>query len=159
MEVYSEAGELLWVNPFIGLALEEAIGRLVRREPFLSMAAASVARTQVMPIKRQEVETEIGQWINQGHTADEIKDHLVQTHGFDPKVADRLLRDFSKREVASGRALELIRHFADQLEGYYEGDEFLEAVAEDSEQSLDLVKQVLGGTHEQGRGPRQSGAH
>lgn len=159
MEVYSEAGELLWVNPFIGLALDEAIDRLLRREPLPSMAAASEARTHAVPIKRQEAEAEIRQLIHQGRAAEEIKDQLVQARGFDPKVADRLLRDFSKREAASGRALELIRHFAEQLEDYYEGDEFLEAVAEDSGQSLDLVRQVLGGTHEQGRGPHQSGAH
>ncbi len=53
----------------------------------------------------------------------------------------------------------IVRHCAEQLEGYYKGVEFFEAVAEDSGQSLDTVRKVLRDSPEEGRGPSRSGAH
>ncbi len=77
-------------NPIIGLSLEEAISQLKRKEPFQAKATPGETRDDATPSKRQQVEAEIWHLISQGPSADEIKDHIARTYGFDLKVASRL---------------------------------------------------------------------
>ena len=159
MEVYSEDGDLIWVNPFIGMSLEEAVDKLMRKEPFQAKAALIGTGTTVALSKRQEVEADIRHLISQGLSANEIKDHLTQTRGLDLKVASRLFDGFMARKEPAQEVQAIVRQFAEQLEGYYEGDEFLAAVAEDSGQSLDTVRKVLSEATEEGRGIGRSVTH
>jgi hypothetical protein len=159
MEVFSEAGDLIWTNPFIGMSLEEAIGKLRRKEPFQARATPPGATNGVAPGKRQEVEAEIRHLVGQGLSADEIQGHLARTRGLDLKVASRLYDGFLARNEPSPEVQAIVRHWAEQLEDYYAGEELFRAVAEDSGQSLDTVRKVLGGAPEEGRGPSRGGAH
>jgi hypothetical protein len=159
MEVFSEAGDLIWTNPFIGMSLEEAIGKLRRKEPFQARATPPGATNGVAPGKRQEVEAEIRHLVGQGLSADEIQGHLARTRGLDLKVASRLYDGFLARNEPSPEVQAIVRRCAEQLRDYYLGEEFFVAVAEDSGQSLDTVRKVLSEAPEEGRGPSRDGAH
>ena len=41
------------------------------------------------------------------------------------------------------RLSSLVRHYAEEFEGLYEGEEFLQVVAEASEQSVETVRKIL----------------
>ena len=159
MEVYSEAGDLIWTNPYIGMSLEEAIGKLRRKESFQVKATPPVITNGVAPTKRQEVEAEIRHLVGQGLPADEIQGRLARTRGLDLRVASRLYDRFLARNEPSPEIQAIVRHCAEQLEDYYAGEELFVAVAEDSGQSLDTVRNVLSEAPEEGRGPGRGGAH
>lgn len=159
MEVYSEAGDLIWTNPIIGISLDEAISKLMRKEPLQAKVTPIETRNNAAPSKRQEVEGEIRHMIGQGLSADEIMVHLARTRGFDLKIARRLYNAFRTGNEFSQEILTIVRRYAEQLEGYYEGEELFEAVADESGQSLDIVRKVLSGSLEVGKGPGRSGAH
>jgi len=143
MEVYSEAGDFIWANPFIGMSLEEAIKKLVQREPFQARVTQVAARNDVAPGKRQQVEAEIGDLASKGLSAEEIQSHTARTRGPEPKVASRLYDGFITSREPSPEIQTIVRHFAEQLKDYYAGEEFFVAVSEDSGQSLDTVRKVL----------------
>jgi hypothetical protein len=152
MEVYSEAGDFIWANPFIGMSLEEAINKLVLKEPLHARANPVAAWNEVVPGKRQQVEAEMGELVSKGLSAEEIQTHLARTRGLELKVASRLYDRFIAREEPSSEVQIIIRHFAEQLKDYYSGEEFFVAVSEDSGQSLDMVRTVLSETPRRGQG-------
>jgi hypothetical protein len=165
MEVYSDNGDLIWSNPYIGMTLEEAIDKVRNAEVFRTKGAPEApmaapqdstvpfqtpaqgpteASQQVVQDKRQQVEGTIRQVYGQGMTDGEIKAHVARTHGFDIKVASRLVEDFKKRNEPTQEIQKLVRGFAAQYDGLgYEGDDLFEVVAEDSGVGLDMVRRVL----------------
>lgn len=166
MEIYSEAGDLLWTNPYMGMTLEEAIKAVRTAELTRSMPAASAPQAapvakvtpHAQPVlgvaepgafqgdKQAMVAGTIRQLVGQGADAEEVVLALARTHGFDGKVARRLFEDFRKRTEPPQEAREIVLRLVTQYEGMgpdYEGDALVEIVSEDSGLPQDLVRRVL----------------
>ena len=151
MEVYSELGDLLWTNPYIGMTLEDAIADLKRASVFRTPVAAppapiavlpppapeekfvpfvtpamgpAEASTQFVADKRKAFESDIRLFLAQGMPEDEIRAQLARSRGCDIKVANRMYDDFRKRNEPSQEIQTIVRHFASEFDGLYEGDEY-----------------------------------
>jgi len=145
LEVYSEDGERIWTNPFIGMTLEEAIACLERGDRFLSKVSLPVAKSNSVRLNRQVVDEEIRNLVEQGCPDEEIQAHLILTRGMDQMVIDRLIHAFRSRTEYSAEIQALVRHCARLFAPYFEGEELCRAVAEASGQGMDVVQGVLKG--------------
>ncbi len=143
MEVYSEVGDLIWTNPFIGIPLEEAIAKCTSGESFFTTCPSTSIKNAAPPMKRRLIEADLGYLIALGLPGSEVKAQIARMHGFELKIASRLYDAHQAKPIHQTEIQEVVRHYAAQLEGLYEGDEFLKVVAEDSGQSIDQVREVL----------------
>ena len=144
IEVYSEACDRIWTNPFIGMTLEEAIASLQRSDRFQTKPHLHAPRFNQVQVNRQEVEVEIRRLVAQGVPAEGLKSRLALTRGMHPMVADRLVSDVLARKEYSPEVQTLVRDCAQRFAQYFEGDELVRAIAEASGQALDVVSGVLG---------------
>ncbi|GEM_PF-2245924 len=150
MEVYSEVGQRIWTNPFIGMTLEEAIVGLQRSERFQTKSFQPAPRLNQVMVNRQEAEVAIRSFIAQGISEEEIKSRLALTQGIHPMVADRLVSDLRTRKEYPLEVLTIVRECAERFEPYFEGELLLRAIAEASGQALEVVSSILGArSHQQ----------
>ena len=145
LEVYSEAGDLIWTNPFIGMTLEEAIAALQRSERFQTKVILPPPRPSKPRDSRQEVEAEINQLVAQGLSEEEIKSRLESTRGLHPVVADRVVVDVLARNSYSPMVQAAIRDCAHRFGEILEGGEPVRAVSKATEQEISVVHRILRG--------------
>ena len=143
LEVYSELGQRIWTNPYIELSLEEAITRLRGNGQFQTKVHALVPKFNSVCVNREEVYKEIRGLIGQGCSDEEIRAHLGLTRGIGPKMANRLVQDFHNQKEHTPEIKALVHHCAQDFASYFEGDELVQAVAEASGQSREIVLSLL----------------
>lgn len=145
MEVYSEVGELIWTNPFMGMTLEEAIATQQRSERFQTKVILPAPQPNQSRVSRHEVEAEINRLIAQGLQEEELKSHLEVTFGLHPVVADRVVLDVLARNSYPPRVLAAVRDCATRFAEFLEGGELVRAVAKATEQEIPVVHRILRG--------------
>ena len=143
MEVFSEVGEKIWSNPYIGVSLEEALEKLRSGEQFHSPYLWGALDRKVITKRQVEVDKTFIESINHGLTDEDLKNSVARKLGIDIKVVSHLLQDFKNRREPSADLVAVIRYYAEQFAPYYQGDEFHQAVADASVTELGVVKRVL----------------
>ena len=145
MEVYTEAGELIWTNPFIGMTLEEAIATLQRSERFQTKAITPASWPNQPRVHRNEVEAEINQLVAEGFAEKEIRSHLEVRRGLHPVVAERFVAEVLARKAYPPMVQAAVRDCAARFAEFLEGGELVCAVAKATEQEIPVVHRILRG--------------
>jgi hypothetical protein len=144
LEVYSEPGQRIWTNSYIGMSLEEAIARLRSNDQFQTKVHTLVPKFDSVRDKRQAVNEGIQNLAGQGCSDVEIVAYLGLIHGIGQLLASRIIKDFRNRKEYPPEIVTLVRHCAQEFAACFEGNELMHAVADACDQEVDVVIDVLG---------------